>query len=1335
MDSILVTNSAELYSAVRSLQSTGGTIEVAASDEPYTLTGYKLGSDTETIRIVAADGDNPPDFQNIKLNQCQNFSFEGLLFDSSTDVTRTGKDIEINGGQNIRFADNTFISRATGFYDPNDYDGYLGKNLGSIDGVENFTFEGNTVSNMLHALAITDSTGTQILNNDFSRLIGDGIRMGGMMDTLIEGNSFTEFYGSVQTFNHSDYIQVWATSSDVQNTENLVIRDNYFNSSGGHASQTIFIKNETFVNTGEPFRNIVIENNTILNGHVHGVTMYNVEDARIANNTILWDQDAGMQSSSNTNAVSHPPTIRLYNVDNSVVENNISSGIYKSTDSDSVTQNNMTLNYVDPSASNYVGTHFVNATGAGVLDERDLAMLPDSPWVGVYGALDGCLTELGEPGSVVAVARQYTAPENSDLVIYDASECLGVNPATATYRWVFDDGTVLEGETVQRLYSGAGTVGFDLQVTCAAGTDSIHRETLVVDKALLVLDFDEVVADASSYAIPINMTDGDFLVEGIDGLGTAYHLEGTNKVVVDGSTMQLRALEAFSLGVSVKLDPGSDGGAFLHMHRGIEAKVNADGTVQFSIGAGGDYSTVKTDPGAITAETWHRINIVFNGTAEQDGLKLYVDGELAGTAEASGTFLPPAGNNLVLGHAWNASLKGAVDKLYITREVMTDTMVDRDYRIAHNLELPDVPPVSPLADADLLSMDLQGDAAQGDGAAPLAIDVLAEDTAFGAEGFALGDASRLRIDRGNTALHEIDTFTFAATLKLDDAGATGRIFDMYRGMSLEVTKGGGLKFMFSNGTVYAGAESDTGLVGADAWHRVVVSYDGTDGGAGAAIYLDGALVASADLSGGLSPNASGRYHLFIGDTWGSDALDATIKDIALTTTALDADGVAQDTAAWNWVPGGAELADPASSDGAQPVADEPPTDADADSFLLDIDFADGVVDQSSHDSKIAASADGQGVAGVTGDGFHLDGSTRVFIARDNDQLRDLDSFTISLALQRDADGDAGTFLHMHQGMEAKIDADGSLHFGIATTDGWVALQTDPGLLTDTDWHDIHIALDGDTDLLTLYVDGTSVAETAATGSFIAPSSSHLYVGHAFNPSMQATVDNIRIRDLAIDADTAASEHAEMQDALADTAAITAYADLFRTAIGEEQLVLIDDTPADIADGALLDGDLSADTLSSMDIDISAGFSLSMALQGDGDGDGMAAATLARLTGAFEASITENRALRVQITTDQGSFEAVSEAGAISDSAFQKLVIAYDGSTDAGGLAAFVDGDLVAANIEATGALPIGDAQAMEIGGALSPDVLISEYGLSAFSLGTSGPEDEQESSVLETSIA
>ena len=1334
MGSIVVTNSDQLNSAIRNLQTNGGgTIEVVASDTPYVLTAYRLGAEADTIRIVAADADNPPDFNYIQLTECRNLSFEGLLFDSSSDPSRTGRDVNVYSSQNITFSDNTFVSRATGFFDPEDPSSDLGKNAAYIRDCDGFVFENNTVSNMYMGIAFNDCRDTQVTSNTFSELIGDGLRMSGMIDTLVAENTFGQTFGSTQVFNHSDFIQLWSTDRNTQNTENLTIRDNMFNSSGGASTQSIFLKNNDFPNSGQLFQNIVVENNTILNGHTHGVTIYDTEGVRVANNTLLWDQAAGMKTNGSSHAANHPPSIRLYNASDAVVENNITNGIYAPGDSN-VIQNNAFLNYVDPSSPNYVGAHFVNATGAGVLDERDLALLPDSSWNGVYGATDGCLTNLDTPDQVTAVARQLASSEDPNVIVYDASQCLGVNPDTATYRWVFEDGTVLEGQTVEREYTADGMFAFTLEVTCAAGTDSIDRQTLIQDRALLIMEFDEGITDSSSYLSALTATASDHLVDGIDGDGTALYFDGSTKIRIDRSAEQLRALEAFSISASLKLDPDGNTGTVMHMHNGLEARVNADGSVTFGINAGGQWAWVATDPGMITADNWHRVAVVFNGTAPEGGLKLYVDGELAGTSAATaplGTFIAPQSSYLNIGNTWGPSWQGAMDKLYINEGVMSDQMAKQDYLTAHNLDLPEEPepPVSPLADADLLLMALDGDA-DPDNADPLVVNVLAGEDAFGDEGFRLSDTSRLQIDRSNAALHGIDTFTFAVTIRLDDAGSTGKIFDVHRGMFLEVTEGGGLKFVLNNGTTWAGATSGAGLLTGDGWHRIVVSYDGTDTGSGAAVYVDGVLAASADMSGGVSETYSKRYHLFIGDTWGNNSVDATVKDLALSGTALDADGVALDAAAFSWgVPDSAAIVD-----AVEPESQIQP-DIDADSFLLDVDFTDGPVDMSAHASTMDASAGGLNADGVTGDGFRLDGGTRVWISRDNAQLRDLESFTINLSLQRDADGDDGVFLKMHKGMEASIDADGSLLFGMNTTDGWVWVRSAPGLLNDADWHSIHITLDGADDLLSLYLDGTAVAQTIATGSFVAPSGSHLYIGNIYGTSLQGTVDDIQIRNLAIDPHSISGEYAAMQQTLDDAAAVSAYADLFKMAIGEEQLVLEDGIPADMESGALLDAETSQETLASMDIDIREGFSLSFELKGDADGDGMAASTLARVPDVFEASITDDRALRVQITTDQGSFEAVSDPGAISDSAFQKLVIAYDGSADAGGLAAFVDGDLVAANIEAAGALAAGDGQAMEIGGALSPDVLISEYGLSAFSLGTSGPEDDQESSVLETSIA
>lgn len=273
-ETITVHSSAELYEAIKTLSvGSGGEIQVTASSDPYVLSAYKLGNFAHDIKITAADAGNPPNFGSVKLVGTHNITFEGLVFDNTAvGAAESGRDFEIQNSDNVRFLNNTFIGTATEFYSGAEGQA-SGGTLGSVREANGFAFEGNTVSSFLQGLALRDSTDITVAYNSFTELTGDGLRMSGIQNTLIEGNNFSDFYGSEHGINHDDMIQVWSAPYNKLVTKDLIIRDNFLNASEGAATQTIFIRNEMQAQGGPAYENIVVENNLIYNGHVHGITI------------------------------------------------------------------------------------------------------------------------------------------------------------------------------------------------------------------------------------------------------------------------------------------------------------------------------------------------------------------------------------------------------------------------------------------------------------------------------------------------------------------------------------------------------------------------------------------------------------------------------------------------------------------------------------------------------------------------------------------------------------------------------------------------------------------------------------------------------------------------------------------------------------------------------------------------------------------------------------------------------------------------------------------------------------------------------------------------------
>ncbi|PYE82237.1 LamG-like jellyroll fold domain-containing protein [Pseudoroseicyclus aestuarii] len=1115
--SITVHDSAELSEALKVLSAgTGGTIRVANAGEAYNLVSYRGGQAGDGIRIVAEDPGNPPVFEQVKLVQSQNISFENLLFDSS-EVEVNGKVLEVLKSSGISFSGNRFVSGTDEFYTgrTNASSDFVGQGLGYVRDSSGIVFDDNEVSNFHQGLAVIDSTGLSISGNSFSKMSGDGLRLSGIQDTLIEANLFENFYGSTHSANHDDMIQVWSAPYNTLNTENLTIRGNLFNSSGGAATQTIFIKNEMMKDTGTAYKNITIEDNTIYNGHVHGVTVYDTDGVQVHDNTLLWDSDAGMRQSADSDAKSSAPRIQLYDVANASVSGNIADQIL----AEGVRLgDNAVISYSASSGDRYVGSNFVNALASGQLDLRDLTLLSDSGLIG-YGS---SVTQPGSKGELTAVMRATTSGSEVTYtsLSHDADGLLASGQARC--EWIFEDGVVLRGSEVTRTFAKAGEYDVTLVVMTNEGSRSITRKTHVEPNILLDIDFDGGVVDDSIYASKLDTQGAHTAVDGVTGEG--FHLDGDTKVKVDRFNDQLQSMETFTIDLSLKRDEGGEAGTFLHMYKSLGASITADGALKFTMTPEGKHYSVSTRDGLVSDSDWHRITVSYDGTEGGEGLKLYVDGRLEAELEASGVLDGNSKQHLVIGNSWNDSLQGTVDDLTIRREangVPDDSANDTDIglpplehgegtHVDGPLPRPEPEPEAPDPDADAMLLALGFDDGILD-ASPYESKMKVQGEAaliegLAGEGLHLDGETKVKADRFNDQLQSMETFIIDLSLKRDEGGEAGTFLHMHKSLRAQITEDGALKFTMTPEDRHYSVSTRDGLVSDSDWHRITVSYDGREGGEGLKLYVDGRLEAELEASGVLDGN--NEQHLVIGNSW-NDSLQGTVDELKISGT-----------------PPGAE-ADEEQAD--QPQSDDP-------SLLLDIDFDDGVADSSLYASALVPDMVGAGAEGRSGEGFHLDGGTKVKVDRFNDQLQSMETFTIDLSLKRDEGGEAGTFLHMHKSLRAQITEDGALKFTMTPEDKHYSVSTRDGLVSDSDWHRITVSYDGREggEGLKLYVDGRLEAELEASGVLDGNNEQHLVIGNSWHESLQGTVDDLTVRETV--QETPILEAWEARDGLAAQAA-------------------------------------------------------------------------------------------------------------------------------------------------------------------------------------------------------
>lgn len=937
VNTITVRNSQELSIAITQLSDgSGGTILVENTSEIYVISRFRPGPDTGQIVITAADPNDPPTFAQVKLVEGQNMVFSGLSFDRTKSGV-SGKDLEILKSSDIVFENNTFVNSANGFYTGEDPDVPWAGSLALVRDSNGIVFTGNDVSKYSQGLAVADSVGTVITNNTFSNMIADGVRLSGIQDTLVEGNTFTDFYGSTQNKNHSDMLQVWSAPYNKLNTENLIIRDNFFNSSGGVATQSMFIKNETFRDTGVEFRNITVENNTIYNGHVHGVAIYDTIGVQITNNTFLWNPDATMQSTATSTPVSSEPTIRLINVTDGVVTGNIVPRINAP---GSLIEGNALIDYGNPAADNYVGKNFVNAINAGSVDLRDLTLLPDSEWYGQYGSSD--TRSSIDAQSLTAVIYQEHDTANFGTVTYDASQSRDadglLDPANTTYTWTFADGTVLQGMEVTYAHGLTGTHDVILSVTADGVTNSVSRTSQINPDALLSVDFNNGVTDSSSYASSFEEVGTRDDVAGVQGAG--FQLTGTNDLRIERENLQLQKMPNFTMDVSLQRAEGGNSGTFVHMFKGLAASITDDGAFRFSINTSDGWVAAETAGGLVSDTDWHHLSVSFGNGA----LNLYVDGKPEASVEATGIMtINGTRYDLVLGNTWGDSLQGTVDDLTIRKsigdadaaafgyatmqaklageplpirpqevepevvEAVSDALdAGTAMPVAEPESGQDIPVeeptseivVSPFEAANLLNINFnEGASDSSNWESKLRIkaaDTQEEAPGASGGGFVLDGSSKVLVDRSNSQIQQMEKFTLALSLAREEGGDAGTFVNMHKGFGVAVTEEGALKASINTPDGWVSVETSAGLVSDTNWHRVAVVYDGAEGGAGLQLYVDGALEAQTEATGKMT--ATGVYHMVFGNTWG-DSLQGTIDDIVLDASAHPAESMSIDYAA------------------------------------------------------------------------------------------------------------------------------------------------------------------------------------------------------------------------------------------------------------------------------------------------------------------------------------------------------------------------------------------------------------------------------------------------------
>ena len=1086
---LTVRTTEELEAAVERLAAEGGgTVYLEAGSYSLFLRD-RDGSQTDApVRITSLDPADPAIVTGLSLHGRENLAIDHVVFDSAGTTRSTyHRDVELTGVTGVEISDSVFRGGAT-----EALNGTPGEerapNLALIRNSDGVTLRDNHMSGYYQGVALKDSDNVQIIDNEITRFQGDGIRIGGVQDALIQGNHMHSMLGTSQNVNHSDMIQFWGTNV-AQNNERVTIRENVIDTANGAAYQMIFGSNIDLAENGFLFKDIVIEENLLYGAHHHMISITQTDGMVVRQNTVLWNRDTvhvtPYGEAPDTHSV--PGWISTRGDARAVVEGNIAALVKGGTGANGI------LTYDDPDAADHYARHFVNLDAGGTADIRDLTLRADSAWDGVLGA---SMTWSTRPvDGLEATALVARIPGDRSAVTLDARLTRDEDGAVgedAEYVWTFADGSVRRGAVVEHDFVTPGAHRYVLEVRTADGrTDRIERKVEVADPDLLVLDLtDGRIRDESSYGVGLDATDGKMGAEG-------FALDGTSTIEL-ATGAPVYSLDSFGLALDVTLDAGASG-TLVELWKSFHGRIDGAGRFVFDITTTEGDFTVSTAAGAVPLGQRAEIGVVLDGVAGE--LRLLIDGEVEATAAVDGNTLPLAHWGLTLGNKFSGhGVEGTLHGVVIRSEPSLERGLSgvqgesASWREALATEAADEPAAEeadgPALDRSALLVELDFDDGLADGSGRgTRVDAKTGKLRFdeGSDGtgrsVALGDKTDgVSLSRGNDHLFGLDAFHVAFDLRRDSLEKGGAILDLHKTMRLKVTDDGRLvlKLKTDEGK---GVVKTAALLDDEAWHAIELAYD--DAAGRVELSVDGALAGHDELNGS---TAEAKYWgLALGRTWGKEA-PAHIDELRIWSQAgLRGDEPAIAAATYDTASsaGGATTLAAFSFDGGLAERDGRPVGVWADGAL---DFAEG----------------------RDGGALRIGDDTAVVLTRENGFLHERDAFAFSFDLKKDAAAGEGRVLHLPKAMTASVE-DGELVFTLATDEGTYTAATSNGALDDAGWHAVEIGYDDAADRLTVTVDGHGT-EIFATGTTAEAQHWGLSLGAAWGDALEGAVDEFEMRE-------------------------------------------------------------------------------------------------------------------------------------------------------------------------------------------------------------------------------
>lgn len=679
-NTISVSSSEELYATLATV-SGGETILLDPGHYGDIALWWGVGFDVQfdsMVTIKSADLDNPAVFSKVALSKAANLTFDSVVMDyqfSEGDPTYV-KPFEIKGSSNISIVNSLFNGDlANGISDK--YDGF-GYGIGlSVRDSSGIVLENNEFKDWYRAGVFGSTNDIVVSNNEVHSVSSDGFDFAAVSGVLIEGNYFHDFEKSDLSSAHMDMIQFW-TSGTTSPNKDIIIRGNTLDIGSGDSTQSIFMRNEMVDSYGAGqemyYKNVLIENNTIYNGQLHGITIGETDGLTIANN-LLVEAEGGKPLVDGNSSI---PAINIKSDSMSVqvVNNGVFSIAGYTDQADWTVKNNAFIQNNDPDLPGYYGKVFISSTLEPVSGQHHYVAAPGE-MLDVLNAGSQQTRFIDLPSDLEAM---FNVKSHVDAgLVFDASLTRSPIGAAvleeAEFSWDLGDGSTAQGALVSHSFAQPGF--YDVNLTVSLPDGSTTTEALKVGVAGdELVSFDRETGIFYSHAYGVS-TDSEADINSLvhHSAGSALSMSGTGvQATVDHEALsRLFGADNFALSLSLTATNGSNSaGELFRMHGHLLSKIDSSGRLSFVMGAD-DGSKVKIFTSGVNFNDGltHDLQVVFDGKA--NAVEIWVDGAVNATGQLTGSVGEKA-RDLTFGDPWG----GEAFKGEITSFSLSSTRYDYD---------------------------------------------------------------------------------------------------------------------------------------------------------------------------------------------------------------------------------------------------------------------------------------------------------------------------------------------------------------------------------------------------------------------------------------------------------------------------------------------------------------------------------------------------------------------------------------------------------------------------------------------------------------------------------